>query len=336
MDPPKKCYTNQTRRRRFSLRRADSDAAGIHSLGEKEVLSDEGSESKPGATARRRGSFAKMAANVARRLSNGKKNRSDSRDSQGNVAACGDSDTAAAIDKVKEWDEQEEKGSVAPNQPPIQASRRRRGSITNRASEALRRMTQEKSRRPTTERNLTTSGIFKSLMAGELGTEDSTSEQKQSSRSSRGKSRRATVTSGGQPMRDAADMPISAASTTKPSRRGRRITVSDLSAREHCEQPPIAYEPLQRKASRSCRASMPNLAEDEECVPFRTAEPTGKQPPASKRKIRGRRTTVADAGRPDASEIKGVRRVELSSSVLFRRGLTNLMSEKKRASCPNL
>ena len=262
------------RRRRFSLRRADSNAAGIHYLGEKEVLSDEGSEkavagSNPQDTARRRGNVAKFASKVARRLSYGKKHRADSKDSQGNTADRCDSDMAAAIEEVKKWDEQEEaKGSVAPKQPPVEASRRR-GSITNMASQALRSMPHEKSRRPTRHEskrtmNLTTSGIFKSLMAGELDTEHCTSELKQPSRSNRG-TRRPTESDSGTPgleMQDAAEIPIRAASTTKQSRRGRRVTV-------------------------------PN-------------------------------------------EGVGVRR-ELSSSILFKRGIANLlMNEKKRASCPNL
>mmetsp|Transcript_155 Transcript_155/g.415 ORF Transcript_155/g.415 Transcript_155/m.415 type:complete len:478 (+) Transcript_155:216-1649(+) len=267
----KKSSTNVTRRRRFSLRRADSNAAGIHYLDEKEVLSDEGSErvdagSKPRATARRRGSLAKLASKVARRLSNGKKNRAaaDGIDSQGGVSV-----TAAAIEEVKKWDEQEAKGSVSPKQPPTNASRRR-GSITNRASQALRRMPHDNSRvknsrRPTKHEskrtfNHTTSGIFKSLMAGDLGKEDCTSEPKQPCRSNNGKRGPGT---GSLSTQDAAEMPTSAPSRIGQSRRGRPVTVPNVGARE------------------------------------------------------------------------GVRK-ELSSSVLFKRGIANLMIEKKRASCPNL
>jgi len=213
----KKRYTNFAGMRRFSLRRGDSNAAGVQHLSEhlseKEVLSDEGSEevvvgTKPRATARRRGSVVNMASNVVRRLSSfGKKN------SQDNVAARGDADTAAAIEEVKKWDEQEEKGSVAPKQPPIQASRRRglgrRGSVTNRMSQALRLMIQEKSSDKSSgkpakhESKLTvkgTSSIFNSLMAGELGPEDCASELKQTIPGSGRKVRWATE-------QDTAEMP---------------------------------------------------------------------------------------------------------------------------------
>jgi len=221
----KKRYTNFAGRRRFSLRRAASNAAGVQHLSKEGVLSNKGSGKvvvgtrPPRARARRRGSVVNMASNVARRLSSfGKKNR------QGNVAARDDSDTAPAIEEVKKWDEQEEKGSVAPKQPPIQASKRRglgrRGSVTKRMSQALRLMMHEmsrdkSSRRPAkhesklTVKGTTTSEIFNSLMAGEL---------KQPSLGSRRKVRWATE-------QGAAEMPYSAASVTKQSCRGHRAHV---------------------------------------------------------------------------------------------------------------
>ena len=161
-----------------------------------------GSKSKSRAAARRRGSIAERASNVARRLSTyGKKNR------QGN-------DTAATIDELKKGDE---KGNVSLEQPRTQAPSRR-GSVTDRLSQALRLMTHEmrsekSSRRPDDHKSKlatkrTISGIFNSLMAGEsVSSKPASADQ--------GKYLYATEW-------DAAKMPKSAAaSTTKQSFKGR-------------------------------------------------------------------------------------------------------------------